>query len=105
MQRFPLYGYQSEDIPHSPHIRLIYFVAVPGGVVLEPKIRRGSSKYFAPSDLSELTPLGPFYCLRSLELRQLVEDTVRELPVRALIPRSLRARILQPCSTNSLRSK
>jgi hypothetical protein len=66
-------------------LRLIYFVAIPRVVVLESKIWRGSSKDLTLSDLPELTPSGSFRCLRTLKLRQLVEDTVGKLALRTVV--------------------
>ena len=99
------FGGEAKYPLHDGTFRLVHHQCVAGLVVAE-AVRGLHRRYdLALTGLLQLPPPRPLRDLRPLVLGELVEYAVRELPLRALVPRSLSARIFVPCSSNSRRSR
>src|SRR5215213_1358702 len=75
-----------EDAPHDRHSPFVYQVTVPALVEAKSECGCPTRDYLPLFGLPEFAPPGSLCRLRSLILRQLIQNAVRELALRALDP-------------------
>src|SRR5215213_11761165 len=77
--------HHAKDAAHHRHLLLVHLVAVPGGVDAKAVGRSVGRYHLALARLLQLAPAAPLHDLRTLVFGELVEDAVREVPLRAAV--------------------